>query len=126
MLPDQVPPEGMGVWAPFFGQPAYTMTLAARLAQQSGAALAVLWCERLPSGAGYVVHAQPLAAAARRRCRRRWPPRTAINRVDGGRDPPVPDAVPVGLPPLQGLRPTLAVAAAEGSAADRQAAPRRA
>jgi KDO2-lipid IV(A) lauroyltransferase len=61
MLPDQVPPDGMGVWAPFFGQPAYTMTLAVRLARQSGAALAVLWCERLPRGRGYVVHAQPLA-----------------------------------------------------------------
>ncbi|GAB4039079.1 MAG: lysophospholipid acyltransferase family protein [Rubrivivax sp.] len=61
MLPDQVPPRGMGVWAPFFGRPAFTMTLAARLARQSGAALAVLWCERLPRGAGYVVHAQPLA-----------------------------------------------------------------
>jgi KDO2-lipid IV(A) lauroyltransferase len=60
MLPDQVPPAGMGVWAPFFGQRAYTMTLAARLAQQSGAALAVLWCERLPQGRGYVVRAQPL------------------------------------------------------------------
>ncbi|MCP5287254.1 MAG: lysophospholipid acyltransferase family protein [Burkholderiaceae bacterium] len=61
MLPDQVPPKGMGVWAPFFGQPAFTMTLAVRLARQSGAALAVLWCERLPRGRGYVVHAQPLA-----------------------------------------------------------------
>ena len=61
MLPDQVPPAGLGVWAPFFGRPAYTMTLAARLAQQSGCALAVLWCQRLPRGAGYVVRAQPLA-----------------------------------------------------------------
>ncbi len=61
MLPDQVPPKGMGVWAPFFGKPAYTMTLAVRLARQSGAALAVLWCERLPGGQGYVLHAQPLA-----------------------------------------------------------------
>ncbi len=61
MLPDQVPPKGMGVWAPFFGRPAFTMTLAVRLARQSGSALAVLWCERLPQGQGYVVHAQPLA-----------------------------------------------------------------
>lgn len=61
MLPDQVPPQGMGVWAPFFGRRAYTMTLAVRLARQSGAALAVLWCERLAAGTGYVVHAQPLA-----------------------------------------------------------------
>ena len=33
LLPDQVPPEGMGVWVPFFGKPAYTMTLAARDAE---------------------------------------------------------------------------------------------
>lgn len=61
LLPDQVPPEGQGVWAPFFGQPAYTMTLAARLVLQTGAAVAVLWTERLPRGAGYRVRAQPLA-----------------------------------------------------------------
>ena len=61
MLPDQVPPEGMGVWAPFFGRPAYTMTLAARLAQQTGSALGVVWCQRLPHGTGYVLRAQPLA-----------------------------------------------------------------
>ena len=61
MLPDQVPPDGMGVWAPFFGQPAYTMTLAARLAQQSGAAVLLIWAERLPCGAGYTVRVQPLA-----------------------------------------------------------------
>ncbi|MFG5410939.1 hypothetical protein ABXN37_26060 [Piscinibacter sakaiensis] len=52
---DQVPPEGMGVWAPFFGRPAYTMTLAARLVQQSGAQPILVWGERLPGGAGYVV-----------------------------------------------------------------------
>ena len=60
LLPDQVPPKGMGVWVPFFGRPAYTMTLAARLIQQTGAAVAVLWTERLPRGGGYVVHAQAL------------------------------------------------------------------
>lgn len=57
MLPDQVPPEGLGVWAPFWGRPAYTMTLASRLVQQTGAAVVVLWGERLPAGAGWVVHA---------------------------------------------------------------------
>lgn len=68
LLPDQVPPQGQGVWAPFFGEPAYTMTLAARLVQQTGAALLLLWCERLPRGAGYVVRvstlAEPLPGAA--------------------------------------------------------------
>ena len=61
MLPDQVPPEGMGVWAPFFGAPAYTMTLAARLAQQNGSAVLLIWAERLPQGAGYRVGLRPLA-----------------------------------------------------------------
>lgn len=56
LLPDQVPPEGMGEWAPFFGRDAYTMTLAARLVQQSGATLLLTWGERLPRGQGYVVH----------------------------------------------------------------------
>jgi KDO2-lipid IV(A) lauroyltransferase len=60
LLPDQVPPGGMGVWAPFFGQPAYTMTLAARLVQQTGAAVCLIWGERLPRGAGYVVRPLPL------------------------------------------------------------------
>lgn len=54
LLPDQVPPTGMGVWAPFFGRPAYTMTLAARLHQQTGAVPLLTWGERLPHGAGYV------------------------------------------------------------------------
>ena len=59
LLPDQVPPEGLGVWAPFFGRPAYTMTLAARLVQQTGAVLLLMWGERLPAGAGFVVHFRP-------------------------------------------------------------------
>ena len=60
LLPDQVPPDGQGVWAPFFGQPAYTMTLGTRLAQQTGAHCTVLRCERLPRGAGWVIHSSEL------------------------------------------------------------------
>lgn len=56
LLPDQVPPEGMGVWAPFFGKPAYTMTLAARLVQQTGAVPLLIWGERLARGTGYRIH----------------------------------------------------------------------
>lgn len=59
LLTDQVPPEGLGVWAPFFGKPAYTMTLAARLALQTGAALLPVGCERLPKGQGYIVKIWP-------------------------------------------------------------------
>lgn len=61
LLPDQVPPQGLGVWAPFFGRPAYTMTLAARLAQQPGVQVLLAWGKRLPWGRGYVVHVQPWA-----------------------------------------------------------------
>jgi KDO2-lipid IV(A) lauroyltransferase len=61
LLPDQVPPEGLGVWAPFFGKPAYTMTLSARLALQTGATVLVAWGERLSWGRGFVIHVQPLA-----------------------------------------------------------------
>ncbi|BEP47463.1 MULTISPECIES: lysophospholipid acyltransferase family protein [Variovorax] len=60
ILPDQVPPLGQGVWAPFLGRPAYTMTLLPRLAQQTGAACFMSVCERLPRGAGYVIRFEPI------------------------------------------------------------------
>jgi KDO2-lipid IV(A) lauroyltransferase len=60
LLPDQVPPEGMGLWTSFFGKPAYTMTLAARMAQQTGAQLVLIWGERLPWGRGFRLHASGL------------------------------------------------------------------
>jgi KDO2-lipid IV(A) lauroyltransferase len=52
MLPDQAPKAGEGAWVPFFGRPAYTMTLAARLAQ-TGAVVILAYAERLHYGAGY-------------------------------------------------------------------------
>ena len=60
LLPDQVPPKGQGQWLPFLGHPAYTMTLAARLAQQTGASVLMAWGERLSGGRGFRVHVQPL------------------------------------------------------------------
>lgn len=62
LLPDQVPPQGQGQWSPFFGRDAYTMTLAVRLAQQTGAAVVLARCERLAWGRGYVVHFEALPA----------------------------------------------------------------
>ena len=59
LLPDQVPGTGEGVWADFFGQPAYTMTLPAKLAQSSDAPMVLSYAERLPRGAGYAVHFVP-------------------------------------------------------------------
>jgi KDO2-lipid IV(A) lauroyltransferase len=61
MLPDQVPGNGEGVWSPFFGRPAYTMTLAARLAE-GGATVLLAYAERLHYGAGYHLQLFPLAA----------------------------------------------------------------
>jgi KDO2-lipid IV(A) lauroyltransferase len=63
ILPDQVPPQGQGVWAPFFGRDVYTMTLLAKLAQQTGAQVMLTWCERLPISEGFCMHMQPLNAA---------------------------------------------------------------
>ena len=59
LLPDQVPRAGEGVWTSFFGKPAYTMTLPAKLAQMSGAVLILSYAERLPRGKGYSVHFVP-------------------------------------------------------------------
>lgn len=66
ILPDQVPaPElgGDGVWADFFGKPAYTMTLLPRLAQSANAVVLFFFAERLPRGAGYHVHIEPMTEA---------------------------------------------------------------
>ncbi|MCX7148318.1 MAG: lysophospholipid acyltransferase family protein [Rhodocyclales bacterium] len=61
MLPDQVPGNGEGAWLPFFGRPAYTMTLAARLAE-TGATVLLAYGERLHYGAGYHLKLFPLSA----------------------------------------------------------------
>jgi KDO2-lipid IV(A) lauroyltransferase len=55
LLPDQVPEQGEGMWADFFGRPAYTMTLPAKLHLMSGAPLILSYAERLPHGAGFAV-----------------------------------------------------------------------
>lgn len=60
ILPDQVPSQGEGVWAPFFGRPAYTMTLPARLARQFDAIVLFVYGERLPQGRGYRIHLKRL------------------------------------------------------------------
>lgn len=59
LLPDQVPQEGEGVWATFFGRDAYSMTLPAKLAQLGDATVIVTYAERLPAGRGYCIHFVP-------------------------------------------------------------------
>ncbi|RFB71034.1 lysophospholipid acyltransferase family protein [Herbaspirillum sp. 3R11] len=55
LLPDQVPQHGEGVWADFFGKPAYTMTLSAKMHQMSGAPIILSYAERLSWGRGFVI-----------------------------------------------------------------------
>lgn len=62
ILPDQVPGPGEGEWAPFFGKPAYTMTLVHRLAAMTGAQVVVAYAERLARGRGYRASAELMPA----------------------------------------------------------------
>jgi KDO2-lipid IV(A) lauroyltransferase len=62
LLPDQVPGHGDGEWVDFFGRPAYTMTLPARLQKSTGAAMIFCLAERLPRAAGYRLHFEFLNA----------------------------------------------------------------
>ncbi|OOY53702.1 lysophospholipid acyltransferase family protein [Solemya velum gill symbiont] len=59
ILPDQTPKKSSAsaaVFSPFFGQPAYTMTLAAKFAAKTGAAVRSVYMERLPKGEGFRIH----------------------------------------------------------------------
>ncbi|MFD0930723.1 lysophospholipid acyltransferase family protein [Methylophilus glucosoxydans] len=56
ILPDQIPRNGEGEWADFFGKPAYTMGLASKLAVKSGATVIMAFGERLPAGEGFHIH----------------------------------------------------------------------
>jgi KDO2-lipid IV(A) lauroyltransferase len=50
ILPDQVPGEGEGEWADFFGKPAYTMTLAMKLVERPDTEAFLAYGERLAGG----------------------------------------------------------------------------
>lgn len=57
IMPDQDPPEGRGIFAPFFGIQAHTPTLAQRIAQsRPGLPVVLMWVERLPWARGFVIH----------------------------------------------------------------------
>lgn len=58
MLPDQDPPPGRGVFAPFFGIAAHTPRLVSRMVRETGCAVLFLYAERLPLSRGFRVHYQ--------------------------------------------------------------------
>jgi Kdo2-lipid IVA lauroyltransferase/acyltransferase len=64
ILPDQIPAAGEGVWADFFGKPAYTMTLASKLAEKTGATVIMAFGERLSNGKGYILHLSHVTSIA--------------------------------------------------------------
>ncbi|MFN7278379.1 MAG: lysophospholipid acyltransferase family protein, partial [Betaproteobacteria bacterium] len=53
LLPDQVPGNGEGLWAEFFGRQAYTMTLVGKLQRATGCAVILAFARRLPGGRGF-------------------------------------------------------------------------
>lgn len=61
ILPDQQPKAGDGVFVPFFGVQALTMTLATRLAQHTGALMLLAWCERV-GPMRFALHVEPAPA----------------------------------------------------------------
>lgn len=59
ILPDQQPKAGDGAFAPFFGMPALTMTLASRLAERTGATVLFAYCERIGDGPEFALRIEP-------------------------------------------------------------------
>jgi lauroyl/myristoyl acyltransferase len=102
LLPDQVPPQGWACGRRSSARPAYTMTLPARLVQQTGAVLLLIWGERLPGGRGYRVRVSSVGRRLGRR-RRKPPRRRSMRRWSAWCATAQP--VPVGLCALQAAAP---------------------
>jgi Kdo2-lipid IVA lauroyltransferase/acyltransferase len=62
LLPDQAPKSRAGVWADFFGRPAYTMSLVRKLQQSTDASLISIFSKRLPCGTGFRLEFEPVAS----------------------------------------------------------------
>jgi Kdo2-lipid IVA lauroyltransferase/acyltransferase len=71
-LPDQVPGVGEGDWADFFGRPAYTATLAPKLAGRADIVCFLAYARRLPRGAGYALVVRPLPPSLPQESPTRW------------------------------------------------------
>ncbi|WP_427852539.1 lauroyl acyltransferase [Stenotrophomonas acidaminiphila] len=63
ILPDQQPKNGDGVFVPFFGVQALTMTLVNRLAERTGATVLYAWCERIGPDIEFALHVEPAPAS---------------------------------------------------------------
>ncbi len=61
ILPDQVPNGKEGVWVPFFGRPAYTTPLPARLANRNHTPVLMFTAKRKSLGQGWLMEVTRLA-----------------------------------------------------------------
>jgi len=61
ILPDQEPPPTAGIISQWFGQPAYTMTLAAQLANTKNTRIILGFARRLPNSEGFVVELEDIS-----------------------------------------------------------------
>jgi KDO2-lipid IV(A) lauroyltransferase len=59
ILPDQEPATESGIFAPFFGVPALTMTLVSGLVERTGARVICGFAQRLPNAEGFRLHVYP-------------------------------------------------------------------
>jgi Kdo2-lipid IVA lauroyltransferase/acyltransferase len=60
ILPDHVPDQSGGIYAPFFGIQTLSSTLVSKLAQKTGCSLVGLSCLRRHDGSGFDVYCDPL------------------------------------------------------------------
>lgn len=56
ILPDQAPREGAGIYSPFYGHPAYTMTLLHKFVSKTKAKLLFASCLRQANGRDFKIH----------------------------------------------------------------------
>jgi len=63
ILPDQVPADSGGAFAPFFGIETHTMVFVSRLAASRDVDVVLTYAERLPRGRGYRIVAMPVDEA---------------------------------------------------------------
>lgn len=59
VLPDHVPQENSGIYAPFFGISTWTSVMVSRLIQRTGCAVIVLSCIRRAGGDGFDMFVEP-------------------------------------------------------------------
>jgi len=60
ILPDQEPPAAAGIISQWFGQPAYTMTLAAQLANTKNTRIILGFARRLRNSEGFVIELEDI------------------------------------------------------------------